>query len=91
MSDIKFLKFNLQEKEYPHFSDEELEMLLEQHGDIKTASYFGCLMKANADDKLEIAGIKLESNRQYWITLAERFKPKNVLNYKTSMKRVDEK
>ncbi|APC41062.1 hypothetical protein [Clostridium estertheticum] len=89
---IDFLKFNLQEREYPYFEDDELELLLESNdGDIKKASHQGCILKAAADDKLEVAGIKLSSNREYWLTLAETFnvtaEPGN--GYITSMKRVD--
>lgn len=73
---LEILKFNLQEKEYPKFSDEELQMLLETNDmDLNKASYRGCIMKATSDDKIEVAGIKTESNRIYWLTLAEQFKP----------------
>lgn len=87
---LEELKFNLQEREYPYFQDKELEILLKQYkGNIKKASYKGCLLKAAADDKLEVAGVKLSSNRQYWLTLAEEFKEKETCNYKISMERVD--
>ncbi|PRR77689.1 hypothetical protein CLLI_22530 [Clostridium liquoris] len=87
---LEVLKFNLQEREYPYFEDKELELLLEtNYNDIKKASYNGCLLKAAADDKLEVAGVKLESNRQYWLTLAETFNEKPSYNYITSMERVD--
>lgn len=87
-SDLEILKFNLQEKEYPYFDDEDLRLLLDKsNGDIQAASYEGCLKKAAADDKLEISGIKLSSNREYWLTLAKQFKP--APNYITSMNRAD--
>lgn len=87
---IEILKFNLQEREYPYFEDNELQLLLETNdNDINKASYKGCLLKAAADDKLEVAGVKLESNRSYWLTLAESFKPEKTYNYITSMKRAD--
>lgn len=88
---IKELKFNLQEKEYPYFDDEEIELLLNQYnGDVNKASYKGCILKAAADDKLEVAGVKLSSNREYWLTLAKEFEEKKAYNYKTSMQRVDD-
>ncbi|WMJ80966.1 hypothetical protein RBU49_01565 [Clostridium sp. MB40-C1] len=80
-SDLELLKFNLQEKEYPYFSEDELQMLLDEYKDFKTAAYYGCLLKAAKNDGIEVAGIKIESNREYWLKLAEE--------YKTSMKRVD--
>ncbi|WP_039242652.1 hypothetical protein [Clostridium botulinum] len=88
---IKELKFNLQEREYPYFEEDELELLLKQFdGDVKKASYKGCVLKAAADDKLEVAGIRLSSNRDYWLTLAKEFEEKKTYNYKTSMQRVDD-
>lgn len=87
-SDLEILKFNLQEKEYPYFDDEDLQLLLDKNnGDIQAASYEGCLKKAAADDKLEISGIKLTSNREYWLTLVKQFKPQG--RYITSMNRAD--
>lgn len=87
---LEELKFNLQEREYPYFEDKELELLLKQYdGNIKKASYRGCILKAVADDKLEVAGIKLSSNREYWLVLAKDFEEKESYNYKTSMKRID--
>ena len=90
LAPLELIKFNLQEREYPYFEDEELEILLESNdNDVKKASYQGCLLKAAADDKLEVSGVKLSSNREYWLTLAETFREKESFNYKTSMRRVD--
>lgn len=87
---IEVLKFNLQERQYPYFTDEELNVLLEtSDNDISKASHKGCLMKANADDWINLGPLKTESNRDYWLTLAESFKPKQTYNYITSMKRAD--
>ena len=89
---LEILKFNLQEKEYPYFDDDDLQLLLDKNdGNVQAASYEGCLKKAAADDKLEISGIKLSSNREYWLTLAETFKVATKSSgYKTCMRRVDE-
>jgi len=88
---LEVLKFNLQEREYPYFDDKELKLLLEANdNDALKASHQGCLLKATADDKIEVAGVKLSSNRDYWITLAEAFKVKvTTSGYKTTMKRAD--
>lgn len=94
---LEILKFNLQEREYPYFDDKELELLLQSNdNNINKASYKGCLLKASADDKLEVAGVKLSSNRQYWLGLAEEYKKAyeddltgTTTGYKTSIKRVD--
>lgn len=89
---LEILKFNLQEKQYPYFEDKELELLLEiNNNDVEKASYKGCVFKAIADDGIEVAGIKLQSNRVYWLTLAEHFKEEQkILKNQTSMERVDE-
>lgn len=90
VSNLDILKFNLQEKEYPYFDDEDLQLLLDKNnGNIEAASYEGCMKKAVSDDALAVSGITLKSNREYWLTLAKQFKP--VTSYNTSMKRSDEK
>lgn len=85
---LELLKFNLQEKEYPYFDDTELQLLLDQHGNVGTATYFGCLMKAN-NDSIEVSGIKIPSNSGYWLNLAAQYKPTTPTSYKTSMNRAD--
>ncbi|MEY7998609.1 hypothetical protein AB8U03_00085 [Clostridium sp. Mt-5] len=87
-SNLDILKFNLQEKGYPYFDDEDLQLLLDKNnGDIQKASYEGCMKKAVADDSLTLSDIKLSSNREYWLTLAKQFKP--APNYITNMQRAD--
>nr|WP_205603975.1 hypothetical protein [Clostridium sporogenes] len=86
------MKFNLQEKQYPYFEDKELEFLLEiNNNDVEKSSYKGCILKAIADDGIEVAGVKLQSNRAYWLTLAEYFKEEQkILKDQTPVERVDE-
>ncbi|PJI07047.1 MULTISPECIES: hypothetical protein [Clostridium] len=87
-TNIEILKFNLQEKQYPYFDDDDLQMLLDTNdNDVKKASYEGCLLKANADDGLTLSNIKLSSNRDYWLTLAKQYE---TGSYSTSMRRADE-
>lgn len=89
---IEVLKFNLQERQYPYFTDAELQMLLDNNdNDVKKASYQGCIMKAQADDGVNIGPLKTESNRDYWLTLAQSFNVKSSSfgGYNTSMKRAD--
>ncbi|HDK7138936.1 hypothetical protein FDB72_10395 [Clostridium botulinum] len=99
MTPIEILKFNLQERQYPYFEDEEIDVLLETNdNDINKASWKGCLFKANADDAVNMGPLKTESNRGYWLGLAEQYKSdyerslsgnRNNIGYKTSMRRVD--
>lgn len=87
-TNLDILKFNLQEKEYPYFDDEDIQLLLDKNnGDVQAASYEGCMKKAVADDALTLSSITLKSNREYWLGLAKQFKP--VTSYNTSMKRAD--
>jgi hypothetical protein len=87
-SDLDILKFNIQEKEYPYFDDEDLQLLLDKNnGDIQAASYEGCMKKAVADDSLTLSDIKLSSNREYWLSLAKQFRPEP--RYITTMRRAD--
>lgn len=87
---IEVLKFNLQERQYPYFTDVELQMLLDNNdSDVGKASYQGCIMKAQSEDGVSIGSLKTESNRDYWLGLAEMFKPAKTYNYITSMKRAD--
>ncbi|MBV4417303.1 hypothetical protein KM792_11420 [Clostridium tyrobutyricum] len=87
-SDLDILKFNLQEKEYPYFDDEDLQLLLDKNnGDLQAASYEGCMKKAVADDSLTLSDIKLSSNREYWLSLAKQFRPEP--QYITTMRRAD--
>ncbi|MGL5712426.1 MAG: hypothetical protein ACRCXT_20920 [Paraclostridium sp.] len=96
---INMLKFNLQERQYDYFEDEELELLLESNDkNVLKASWKGCILKATADDASNIGPIKTSSNRDYWLGLAEQYKADyerslkgNIFStgYKTSMNRVD--
>ncbi|APQ71952.1 hypothetical protein RSJ22_12080 [Clostridium botulinum] len=96
---IELLKFNLQERQYPYFEGAELQILLENNeNDVLKSSWKGCLLKATADDGTNLGPLRTESNREYWLGLAEQYKidyerslsgNKNRIGYKTSMKRVD--
>lgn len=89
MDNLTLLKFNLQEKQFPYFTDEELALLLESNGnDVNKASYKGCLLKAQADDAIDISVLKTESNREYWLTLAHSYR--GASGYNTTMQRADE-
>lgn len=98
-TNLEKLKFNLQERQYPYFTDIELELLLENYNDnIWKASFQGCLLKANADDSVTLGPLKTSSNRDYWLGLAQQYQEENVKTntsstdvgyYVTSMKRAD--
>ncbi|AJE09790.1 hypothetical protein [Clostridium botulinum] len=96
---LEVLRFNLQERQYPYFEDAELEMLIENNeNNVLKSSWKGCLLKATADDGTNLGPLKTESNRDYWLGLAEQYKSDyerslsnngTTTGYKTSMRRVD--
>lgn len=97
---LELLKFNVQEREYPYFEDEELEMLLiSNDNNVLKASWKGCLLKASTDDQIKVGPVETKStNSSYWLNLAETYKEeyikeqdknKQSAGYKTSMARAD--
>ena len=70
---IQQLKFNLQETQFPYFSEEELETLLSMYPGINRASYEGCLIKSS-NDSVSLGPINTPSNENYWIRRANHFK-----------------
>ena len=67
------LKFNLQESQFPYFSDEDLNTLLTMYPNVNRASYEGCLIKSN-NDSVSLGPINTPNNEQYWIRRANHFK-----------------
>ena len=104
LTPLDILKLNLQESEYPYFSDTDLQNLLLVNGNsIPKASWRGCLLKAASDDQIKVGSIEVKSsNKDYWNNLAAIYKAdyeaeQAALNpivvstgYKTSMRRADE-
>lgn len=92
-TNIELLKFNLQERQYPYFSDDELQMLLDQYGTVQSASYYGCLMKAQNNDEIKIGPLSIPSNSDYWFKMADKFPSSSSdsesSGYKTSLSRKD--
>lgn len=101
LTPLEILKLNLQEIEYPYFSDEDLQnLLLTNSNSIAKASWRGCLLKAASDDEIKVGPIEQKSsNSAYWLKLADIYKSdyeveQATLNggtsgYKTSMRRSD--
>lgn len=70
---LKKLKFNLQETQFPYFSDEDLNTLLGMYPNLNRASYEGCLIKSS-NDSVSLGPINTPNNEQYWIRRANHFK-----------------
>lgn len=102
MDPIEQLKLNLQESEYPYFSDIDLQNLLLVNGNsVSKASWRGCLLKAASDDEIKVGSIAVNSsNKDYWNNLAAIYKADyeeelaslsgNSSGYRTFMRRADE-
>ncbi|MHC1681388.1 MAG: hypothetical protein AB6733_00245 [Clostridiaceae bacterium] len=89
MDNLELLRFNLQERQYPYFTVDELNILLEtSENDVNKASYQGCMMKAQSDDTIDLGSIAMSSNKEYWTSLAKTFRKPGA--YAASMKRADE-
>lgn len=102
LTPLNILKINLNESQYPVFSDEELENLLAVNdNNVLKASWRGCLMKANTDSKIKVGPIEIENaDPDYWNNLANIYKvdyikeqselkPATTAGYKTCMRRSD--
>lgn len=97
---ISLLKILLQEKEYPQFTDEELQVLINQNKDdiYKTAAQ-ACMLKANADKKITVGPITIEGpGSEYWTNLSSQYTQISVENksnttngsgFKTRAERLD--
>lgn len=73
LTPIDQLKFNLQETQFPYFSEEDLTTLISMYPNINRASYEGCLIKSS-NDSVSLGPINTPNNEQYWIRRANHFK-----------------
>lgn len=77
---LEKLKILLLESKYPFFSDEQLQIFLDDNEDdvYKTASEL-CHLKADGDSKVTVGPITIESaGADFWINLAEKYSKKSV-------------
>ena len=86
IASIDLLKFNLQETQFPYFSDDDLQILLDKNNDnVVAASYEGCILKSQ-NDAIKLGPLSTNSNEKYWIRLSLQYQ---VNTYVTSRKRSD--
>lgn len=77
MDSLEKLKFNIREKEYPCFTDDELKYLLEEAGgDVRQASYNALIMKSE-NTGLSVSGLTTKDTSGYFRRLASRFVKRN--------------
>ena len=86
MTALEELKFNIRESKYPYFSDNELNYLLEKYNnDIELTSYHALIIKTE-DDSIKIPDLDYKGTKEYFLKLAQKFRP--CMN--GIMKRADE-
>ena len=78
-SDIEVLKRNIREDILPYFSDEELESILSEKGNLKDASYY-CLILKSEDTTLSVSGLDLKDTSSYFRRLASLYRGSNSKN-----------
>ena len=70
------LRAILDEDEGGVLSDEQLLLILEKaDGDLSQAAYLGAVHKAHCDALATADGLKLDSDRSYWLGLAAAYRP----------------
>lgn len=96
--ELNLLKILLQEKKYPYFSDEELEILLiNNDSNVYLTAAKLSLMKADSDKETKIGPITIKGpGADYWINLSNEYSNKassgdiSAGGYKRRMNRVDD-
>lgn len=77
MDDIKRMKMILLERDYPMFSDEELQFYInENNGDVNAAIY-QCFLVKSEDSSIKITGLTVADTSSYFRRLAQRYRPNN--------------
>ncbi|MGL5507479.1 MAG: hypothetical protein ACRDB0_06230 [Paraclostridium sp.] len=76
MGEIQELKLRLREEASPFFTDEEIGYYFELYNyDLDLTTYHMCLVKAEDDSISLPGGLSLANNRNYWLSLASKYKP----------------
>lgn len=75
MDKLTKLRLNLREVKDGYFEEEELNYLLDSNDDdLNKASYEGLLIKAEDDSIALPGGLQVPSNRNYWLSLAKKYR-----------------
>lgn len=69
MLDIQQLKTLLMEEQYPFFTDEQLNAIINSADSINEAMYTACVMKGRADT-IKVGPIEIKNDAEYWGNLA---------------------
>lgn len=77
MDNLMKAKIELRESTSPFFSDEEINYYIEEKhdGDFNAAMYEMCILKSENDSISLPGGLSIANNSEYWLRLAEKYKP----------------
>lgn len=74
---LRELKIILREESSPFFSDEDLEYYYERNNEDIERTAFECLLVKAEDDSISLpGGLNLPNNKDYWLRLARKYRPK---------------
>lgn len=73
-NNLELLKFNLEEKRFPYFTDEELTMSLELYGTVENATYNMALRKSQ-NTGFSASGLSVNDTSNYFKRIAARYRP----------------
>lgn len=71
------MKIALREKDYPFFSDEELEFYFGENSNDVNAAIYQCLLLKAEDNTIAIQGLSAADTSSYFRRLAVQYKPSN--------------
>nr|DAF22016.1 MAG TPA: hypothetical protein [Caudoviricetes sp.] len=83
---LKAIKFDLEERKFPFFEEDEIAFLLEKNLNIiDLAVYDGLIKKARVDSIKLPSGLEKPNNREYWLNLANVQKEKILAGIKAGI------
>lgn len=69
---IQTIKFDLEERKFPFFTEEEIPFLLEKNLNVPDLAIYDGLMKKARVDSIKLpSGLEKPNNREYWLLLAK--------------------
>lgn len=69
---LEQIKLLLMEEQYPYFTDDQLNNMMQNYDNLNQMLYVACMMKAKVD-KIKIGPIEIESNADMWNRLAQMY------------------
>lgn len=81
---IKAIKFDLEERKFPFFEEDEIAFLLEKNLNVEELAIYDGLIKKSRIDSIKLpSGLEKPNNREYWLNLANIQKDKIISKIKS--------